>query len=38
MHEIRHWAQLATICRMNGYRADADDLLICPLLGGEFNR
>lgn len=36
MHEIRHWAQLATICRMSGHAADAHDLLASPLWGGEF--
>lgn len=36
MHEIRHWAQLATVCRMGGYAAEAQDLLASPLWGGEF--
>ena len=36
MHEIRHWAQLATVCRMSGHAADGQDLLACPLWGGEF--
>src|SRR5688572_14415842 len=36
MHEIRHWAQLATVCRMSGHAADAQDLLASPLWGGEF--
>ena len=36
MHEVRHWAQLATICRMSGHRPNADDLLASPLWGGEF--
>jgi len=36
MHEIRHWAQLATVCRMSGHVADAQDLLASPLWGGEF--
>ena len=36
MHEIRHWAQLATICRMSGHAADVHDLLASPLWGGEF--
>ena len=36
MHEIRHWAQLATVCRMCGHAADGQDLLASPLWGGEF--
>ncbi len=36
MHEIRHWAQLATVCRMSGHATDAQDLLASPLWGGEF--
>jgi uncharacterized damage-inducible protein DinB len=36
MHEVRHWAQLATVCRMNGHAVDGQDLLTCPLWGGEF--
>ena len=36
MHEVRHWAQLATVCRMCGHAADAQDLLASPLWGGEF--
>ena len=36
MHEVRHWAQLATVCRMCGHAPDAQDLLASPLWGGEF--
>lgn len=36
MHEVRHWAQLATVCRMSGHAIDAQDLLASPLWGGEF--
>ena len=36
MHEVRHWAQLATVCRMSGHAADVQDLLASPLWGGEF--
>ncbi|MBY0497243.1 MAG: DinB family protein [Cyanobacteria bacterium] len=36
MHEVRHWAQLATICRTSGLAVDADDLLASPLWGGDF--
>lgn len=35
-HEVRHWAQLATVCRMNGHAVDGQDLLASPLWGGEF--
>ena len=38
MHEFRHWAQLATVCRMSGYAADAHDLLASPLWGGSSSR
>lgn len=36
MHEIRHWAQVATLCRMSGHAIDGQDLLASPLWGGEF--
>lgn len=36
MHEIRHWAQLATICRMNGVAGEFHDFLASPVWGGEF--
>lgn len=36
MHEVRHWAQLATICRMCGHGREPDDLLAGPLWGGQF--
>jgi uncharacterized damage-inducible protein DinB len=36
MHEVRHWAQLATMCRMSGHGPDPCDLLASPLWGGEF--
>jgi uncharacterized damage-inducible protein DinB len=36
MHEIRHWAQLATICRMNGVAGEFHDFLASPIWGGEF--
>jgi uncharacterized damage-inducible protein DinB len=36
MHEVRHWAQLATVCRMRGHAPDVQDLLASPLWGGEF--
>jgi len=38
MHEIRHWAQLATLFRMNGYKVEFSDFLFSPVYGGEFGR
>jgi uncharacterized damage-inducible protein DinB len=35
-HEIRHWAQVATLLRMNGLTGDFHDFLFSPVLGGEF--
>lgn len=36
MHEIRHWAQIATICRMNGLAIGFQDFLGSPVWGGSF--
>ena len=36
MHEIRHWAQIATICRLNGLVVEWSDFLASPVLGGTF--
>ena len=38
MHEIRHWAQIGTLFRMNGFKGDFHDFLFSPVLGGEFKR
>jgi uncharacterized damage-inducible protein DinB len=35
MHEIRHWAQIGTLLRLNGYKVELHDLLFSPVLGGE---
>jgi uncharacterized damage-inducible protein DinB len=35
VHEIRHWAQIATMLRLQGLTADFHDLLLSPVLGGE---
>jgi len=35
MHEIRHWAQIATLLRLNGLRSELHDFLFSPVLGGE---
>lgn len=32
-HEIRHWAQVATLLRLQGWTADRQDLLVSPILG-----
>jgi uncharacterized damage-inducible protein DinB len=38
MHEIRHWAQIATLLRLNGLPAEFHDFLFSPVLGGELRR
>lgn len=38
LHEIRHWAQIATLLRLNGMTDDFHDFLFCPVMGGEFKR
>lgn len=38
MHEIRHWAQMATLFRLNGLIGDFHDFLFSPVLGGGFKR
>ena len=35
LHEIRHWAQIATLLRQNGLKADFHDFLFSPVLGGD---
>jgi uncharacterized damage-inducible protein DinB len=37
-HEIRHWGQVASMCRLNGFKGEFHDLLFSPVLGGEFRR
>ena len=32
-HELRHWAQIATLLRLHGWVADRQDLLLSPVLG-----
>jgi uncharacterized damage-inducible protein DinB len=32
-HEIRHWAQVATLLRLQGWMGDRQDLLFSPVLG-----
>jgi uncharacterized damage-inducible protein DinB len=38
LHEIRHWAQIATLLRMNGFNSELQDFLFSPVLGGEFKQ
>lgn len=38
LHEVRHWAQIATLFRLNGLTRDFHDFLFSPVLGGEFRR
>lgn len=38
MHEIRHWAQVATLLRQQGVTGEFHDFLFSPVLGGEFRR
>ena len=35
LHEIRHWAQIATVLRLNGMTGGFHDFLFSPALGGE---
>jgi uncharacterized damage-inducible protein DinB len=36
MHEVRHWAQIATILRLNGLAGGSPDFLLSPVMGGGF--
>ena len=38
LHEIRHWAQIATLLRLNNLVDDFHDFLFSPVLGGEIRR
>jgi len=39
MHEIRHWAQIATLLRMSGLPlGEFHDFLFSPVFGGEFEK
>lgn len=35
LHEIRHWAQIATLFRLNGLTGEFHDFLFSPVLGAE---
>jgi uncharacterized damage-inducible protein DinB len=32
LHEIRHWAQIATILRFSGYKVDLQDFIFSPVI------
>jgi uncharacterized damage-inducible protein DinB len=32
LHEIRHWAQIATLLRLEGMKVDQHDFLLCPVM------
>ena len=38
LHEVRHWAQIATLLRQNGLKGDFHDFLFSPALGGDARR
>jgi uncharacterized damage-inducible protein DinB len=38
LHETRHWAQIATLLRLNGLKDDLHDFIFTPVLGGELRR
>jgi len=38
VHEIRHWAQIGTLLRLNGLKGEFHDFLFSPALGGEFKQ
>ena len=38
LHEIRHWAQIATLLRQNGLKGDFHDFLFSPVAGGDARR
>ncbi|MGC2197205.1 MAG: DinB family protein [Terriglobales bacterium] len=33
MHEIRHWAQIATLLRLSGFAVEPQDYLFSPVMG-----
>ena len=38
LHEIRHWAQIATLFRLQGLADEFHDFLFSPAMGGEWKR
>ena len=37
-HQIRHWAQVATLLRMHGIAVGFHDFLACPVFGGSWKK
>ena len=37
-HEIRHWAQVATLLRMHGFASGFHDFLMSPVYGGTWEK
>ncbi len=37
LHEIRHWAQIGTLFRLNGLTGEFHDFLFSPVLAGDLN-
>lgn len=35
LHEIRHWAQIGTLLRLNGYAVELHDFLFSPAMGAR---
>lgn len=38
LHEIRHWAQIATLLRLAGHPCEAHDFIASPVMGGSSQR
>jgi uncharacterized damage-inducible protein DinB len=38
MHEVRHWAQIGTLLRLQGLTGEFHDFLFSPVLGGEMKK
>jgi uncharacterized damage-inducible protein DinB len=38
LHEIRHWAQIGTLLRLNGLKGEFHDFLFSPVMSGESRR
>src|SRR5262249_36559723 len=38
MHEIRHWAQIATLLRLHGFVSEFHDFLGSPVMGGAMRK
>lgn len=38
LHEIRHWAPIGTLLRLNGLVDELHDFIASPVMGGEWRR